>query len=89
MTKFNSKTMSKLNRFANNVAKQISFGIKNGLIGSSNKSVDAELKEFMRKYVNELSRDHQIKVSNILKTPKQLKFVCGSIAYRLRKANVA
>ena len=85
MTKFNSKTMSKLNRFSTRVAKQLSFGLKNGLIGSNNKDSKSEVKEFLRIYVKELSADHQINVSNILKTPKQLKFVVGSIAYRLSK----
>ena len=83
MTKFNSKTMSKLNRFSHNIAKQINFGLTHGLIGSSGKDKREEVREFISKYKNELSRDWNIKVSNILKTPKQLKFVCGLVASKL------
>ena len=82
---FNSKTLSKLNRFSHATAKQIEHGLKRGFIGkSTNGDCKAEVREFLRKYVKELSRDHRTNVSNILKTPKQLKFVVGSIAYKLR-----
>ena len=83
MSKFNSKTMSKLNRFGNSVAKQLDFGLKHGLIGSSNMDQHSEIREFLRKYKTELSRDYNVNVSNILKTPKQLKFVVGLIGYTL------
>ena len=83
MAKFNSKTMSKLNRFSNSVANQLDFGLKHGLIGSSNKDQHSEIREFLRKYKSELSRDYNVNVSNILKTPKQLKFVVGLIGYTL------
>ena len=82
---FNSKTLSKLNRFSYAIAKQIEHGLKCGFIGkSTNGDCKAEVREFLRKYSKELSRDHHINVSNILKTSKQLKFVVGSIAYKLR-----
>ena len=81
---FNSKTLSKLNRFSHAIAKQIEHGLKHGFIGkSTNGDCKAEVREFLRKYSKELSRDHHINVSNILKTSKQLKFVVGSIAYKL------
>lgn len=83
MSKFNSKTMKNLVHFSHNIANQLDFGIKHGFIGSSNKGQHSEIREFLRKYVNELSRDHHIKVSNILKTPKQLNFVVGLIGYKL------
>ena len=83
MAKFNSKTMSKLNRFSNSVANQLDFGLKHGLIGSSNKDQHSEIREFLRRYKSELSRDYNVNVSNILKTPKQLKFVVGLIGYTL------
>ena len=83
MSKFNSKTMSKLNRFSNSVANQLDFGLKHGLIGSSNKDQHSEIREFLRRYKSELSRDYNVNVSNILKTPKQLKFVVGLIGYTL------
>ena len=83
MSKFNSKTMSKLNRFGNSVAKRLDFGLKHDLIGSSNMDQHSEIREFLRKYKTELSRDYNVNVSNILKTPKQLKFVVGLIGYTL------
>lgn len=82
---FNSKTLSKLNRFSHAIAKQIEHGRKHGFIGkSTDGDCKVEVREFLRKYSKELSRDHHINVSNILKTSKQLKFVVGSIAYKLR-----
>lgn len=82
---FNSKTLSKLNRFSHAIAKQIEHGRKHGFIGkSTNGDCKAEVRELLRKYSKELSRDHRNNVSNILKTSKQLKFVVGSIAYKLR-----
>ena len=90
MTKFNSKTMSKLNRFVNNVASELERGIKCGEIrahGFGDKKT--EVKKFISLYKSLLGERFSINVSNILKTPKQLNFVVGSIAYRLRKANVA
>lgn len=85
---FNSKTIGKLNRFSHAIAKQLEYGLKHGFIGkSTNGDGKAEVREFLRKYVKELSNDHHINVSNILKTSKQLNFVVGSIAYKLR--NVA
>ena len=82
---FNSKTLSKLNRFSHAIAKQIEHGLKHCFIGkSTNGDCKAEVREFLRKYSKELSRAHRINVSNILKTSKQLNFVVGSIAYKLR-----
>ena len=83
MSKFNSKTMSKLNRFGHSVANQLDFGLKHGLIGSSNMDQHSEIREFLRRYKSELSRDYNVNVSNILKTPKQKDFVVSLIECKL------
>ena len=83
MTKFNPKTLTNLVLFSHLLANQLAFGLKNGLIGHSNKDKNSEIREFLRKYKSELSRDYNVNVSNILKTPKQLKFVVGLIGYTL------
>lgn len=85
---FNSKTISKLNRFANNIANELKRGLACGDIrphGFGDKK--AEVKKFISMYKNELGHRFGINVSNILKTTKQLNFVVGSIAYKLK--NVA
>ena len=83
MSNFNPKTTKNLIRFSMGVTHQLDDGIKRGLIGSSNKDKHSEICEFLRKYKNELSHDYNVNVSNILKTPKQLKFVVGLIGYTL------
>ena len=83
MAKFNSKTMSKLNRFGHSVANQLDFGLKHGLIGSSNMDQHSEIREFLRRYKTELSRDYNVNVSNILKTPKQLNYVTSAVECEL------
>ena len=83
MANFNPKTLKNLIRFSMSVAHQLASGIKSCLIGSSNKDKHSEICEFLRKYTNELSRDHNIKVSNILKTPKQKDFVVSLIECKL------
>ena len=83
MANFNPKTLKNLIRFSMSVAHQLDSGIKRGLIGSSNKDKNSEICEFLRKYTNELSRDHRINVSNILKTPKQLNYVTSAVECEL------
>ena len=83
MSNFNPKTTKNLIRFSMGVAHQLDDGIKSGLIGSSNKDKKSEICEFLRKYKTELSRDYNVNVSNILKTPKQKDFVVGLIECKL------
>ena len=83
MTKFNPKTLTNLVLFSHRLANQLAFGLKHGLIGHSNKDKNSEIREFLRKYKTELSRDHRINVSNILKTPKQLNYVTGAVECEL------
>ena len=83
MSNFNPKTTKNLIRFSMGVAHQLDDGIKNGLIGSSNKDKHSEICEFLRKYKNELSRDYNVNVLNILKTPKQKDFVVSLIECKL------
>ena len=83
MSNFNPKTTKNLIHFGVNVAYQIASGLKSGLIGSSNKDKKSEICEFLRKYKTELSRDYNVNVSNILKTPKQKDFVVGLIECKL------
>ena len=83
MSNFNPKTTKNLIIFSMRIAHQLASGLKSGLICSSNKDKNSEICEFLRKYKNELSRDHSIKVSNILKTPKQKNFVVGLIECKL------
>ena len=83
MSNFNPKTTKNLIRFSMGVAHQLDDGIKRGLIGSQNKDKHSEICEFLRKYKNELSRDYNVNVSNILKTPKQKDFVVSLIECKL------
>lgn len=90
MTKFNPSTIAKLNRLSANIANELIDGIRIGHIrqhgfGDQKK----EIRKFVSMYSKMLSDRFGANVPNILKTPKQLNFLVGSIAYRLRKANVA
>ena len=82
MSKFNpTKTTQNLVIFGDRLAHQLAFGIYRGSISSSNKDKQSEIREFLRKHADELPRavNVNVKVSNILKTPKQLDLVISLI----------
>lgn len=82
MSKLNpTKTTQNLVTFGDRLAHQLAFGIYRGSIGSSNNDKQSEIREFLRKHADELPRavNVNVKVSNILKTPKQLDLVISLI----------
>ena len=80
MSKFNpTKTTQNLVTFGDRLAHQLAFGIYRGNIGHSNEDKQSEIREFLHTHADELPRAVNVKVSNILKTPKQLDLVISLI----------